>query len=274
LERSLKLANLLRSRAPTRQLWTPVISLGLSLGIGTLLRQSLLPWIPVLFAYLLFVAWRAGQLRSTLCFLITASLILISFIIPWTARNYLVYDDFLLLNSNAGFAMYSAQHPLHGTNFHEFEAAPLPVDLWGLSEPELDRALMQRGIQFILDEPDRYLLLSLSRARAFFEFWPTPDTTLLHNIGRTGSFGLLLPFMLYGLVLALRRFQFTVHNTLLLLFAAWYTVVHMLTWAMVRYRLPIDAVLIPLAALAISDLYKKHVQPSLRRLSEQHAIPW
>jgi hypothetical protein len=153
--------------------------------------------------------------------------------------------------------MYSAQHPMHGTNFREFDAAPLPDGMWGRPELELDRELMREGIQFVLDDPGRYLLLSLSRVRAFFEFWPTPDTTLLHNAGRIGSFGLLLPFLLYGLVLAVRRPGFVKRNALLFLFAGFYTVLHLLTWAMVRYRLPVDAVLIPLAALAVVDLLQR-----------------
>jgi hypothetical protein len=153
--------------------------------------------------------------------------------------------------------MYSAQHPMHGTNFREFDAAPLPDGVWGRPEPEMDRELLRRGIQFVLDEPDRYLLLSLSRIRAFFEFWPTRDTSLLHNIGRAASFGLLLPFILYGLFLTFRRPGFVERNALLVLFAAFYTVLHVLTWAMVRYRLPVDAALIPLAALAVVDLLQR-----------------
>jgi hypothetical protein len=260
LERALALAGRLRARAamhagvPLPSLWPFGLALGLSLGLATLLRQSILPWIPMLFLYLLWLGWRSGRLRAAVGALGLASLILVAFVAPWTMRNYLVYDDFLLLNSNAGYAMYSAQHPMHGTRFREFDAAPLPEGWWGRSEPELDRALMRQGIQFILDDPGRYLLLSLSRIRAFFEFWPTPDTTVLHNLGRTGSFGLFLPFMLYGLVLALRCPQFVRRNALLLLFAAFYTILHLLTWAMVRYRLPVDAALIPLAALAMTDL--------------------
>ena len=266
LERGLKLADRLRVKAAMRALWPLVSSLGLSLGVATLLRQSILPWVPVLFIYLFWTGWRVRWLRSTVAAVGIVVLILTVFILPWTVRNYLVYDDFLLLNSNAGYAMYSAQHPMHGTDFREFDPAPLPEGLRGQPEPELDRALMRQGIQFILDDPGRYLLLSLSRARAFFEFWPTPDTTLLHNIGRTGSFGLFLPFMLYGLILAVRRRQFVAHNALLFLFAAFYTLLHMLTWAMVRYRLPVDAIVIPLTALAVADLVQR-VREATRHLA-------
>jgi hypothetical protein len=186
--------------------------------------------------------------------------------LPFTLRNYLVYGQFLLLNSNADYAMYSAQHPMHGTDFQEFAAAPVPPEVLGHSEPQMDRDLMQRGIGFVLAEPGRYLLLSLSRARAYFEFWPTPDTSLLNNLGRVGSFGLFLPFMLYGLFLSLRKaFQtprtwvsfFSSPLAFILLFALFYSVLHIFTWAMPRYRLPVDAVMLPLAALAIFDLISR-----------------
>jgi len=257
LERGLALANRLRSKPGLRSLWALGLALGVGLGLATLLRQSILPWVPVLFLYLLWLGWRSHNLRAVIMTLGLTGLILVAFVLPWTLRNYLVYDGFLLLNSNAGYAMYSAQHPMHGTNFREFDAAPLPDGMWGQPEPELDRALLRQGIQFVLDEPGRYLLLSLSRVRAFFEFWPTPDTTLLHNIGRTGSFGLLLPFVLYGLFLAVRRPGFVERNALLFFFAAFYTILHVFTWAMVRYRLPVDAALIPLAALAVVNLFQR-----------------
>jgi hypothetical protein len=88
---------------------------------------------------------------------------------------------------------------------------------------------------------------------------------LLYNVGRVISFGLFLPFMLAGVVLALRRagplrtpadwarFS-TTPLALALLFMVFYSLLHILTWAMIRYRLPVDAVLMPFAALALDRL--------------------
>jgi hypothetical protein len=242
------------------------VQLGVSLALAALLRQSILPWVPVFFVYLMWVGWQNKRLASTVGTLALGGVLLVAAIVPWSYRNYRVYGQFLLLNSNTGYAMYSAQHPMHGTRFREFDAAPLPEDLPRGNEAHMDRALLRRGIQFVLDEPGRYLLLSLSRARAYFEFWPTPDTTWLHNLGRTGSFGLLLPFLLYGLFLALRSRPFLVRNGLLLLFAAVYTLLHVLTWAMVRYRLPVDAAMMPLAAWALVDLVARVWVPVSRRI--------
>jgi hypothetical protein len=265
------------------------LRLGLSLGLAALLRQSILPWVPILFLWLLWCAWQGSRMSGTrrqwdvttlerlnVGTLLGAGLVLVACIAPFTIRNYLVYDQFLLLNSNTGYAMYSAQHPMHGTHFREYDAAPVPNGSWGRPEPELDRDLMRRGFQFVLDAPRRYLLLSASRLRAFFEFWPAPDTTLLHNVGRTGSFGVFLPFMVYGLYLSVRR-QASVITSQdgssdrqslgpLYLFIVFYTLLHVLTWAMVRYRLPVDAVLLPFAALGITEAFGGLCRTIARRI--------
>ncbi len=246
------------------------LQLGLSLGTAVLLRQAILPWVPLLFVWLLLnVGTFRGLRPHTLKPLIVAGLVLIACILPWTLRNYRVYGSFLLLNSNTGYAMYSAQHPMHGTDFQEYEAAPLPEDLlrgaW-IPEPEIDRALLARGISFVLAEPGRYLLLSVSRLWDFFVFWPTPDTPLLNNVGRLVSFTAFLPFMVYGSVLAVLQarkasgtaLDFLRQPAILLLgFVGFYTLLHVLTWAMPRYRIPADAVMMPFAAIAVLDLHTK-----------------
>ena len=245
-----------------------VLTFGLSLGVTTLLRQSILPWLVVLFAWLLWVGWRSNQPRRALMALFVATVSIAILILPFTLRNYHVYGTFLLLNSNAGYAMYSAQHPIQGTNFQEFTAAPVPDDLTGLNEARLDRELMRRGIGFVLAEPGRYLSLSLSRVGDYFEFWPAKGTTLLHNLGRVGSFALFLPFMVYGIWLSLRAagpgrtragwVEFsTTPLALVLLFVTFYSLLHILTWAMPRYRLPVDAVALSFAALAVYDLVQR-----------------
>ena len=240
--------------------------LGLSLGVATLMRQSILPWIVVLVLWLLWAGWRTQRLPRMLRSVLLAAAALAAMIAPFTLRNYRVYGEFLLLNSNAGYAMYSAQHPMHGTSFQAFEAAPLPTDLRGQNEAQLDRELMQRGIQFVLADPGRYLLLSASRVPIYFEFWPTADSSLIDNFGRVASFGLFLPFMVYGLWLMLkhggikagggwRAFALT-PMALFIGFIGFYSVLHIFTWAIPRYRLPIDAVAIIFAALGLRDIVR------------------
>jgi hypothetical protein len=182
--------------------------LGVSVAVATLLRQSILPWVAVMLVWLLAADGVAqGRVRGrTLAALAVVVAILLAAVLPFTLRNYRAYGELLLLNSNAGYAMYSAQHPLHGVSFDAYAAAPLPDDLTPppANEAQWDRALMARGVQFVLDDPGRYLLLSASRAVDYFEFWPKASSSLLFNVGRLASFTLLLPFMVYGVWVALR----------------------------------------------------------------------
>jgi hypothetical protein len=66
--------------------------------------------------------------------------------------------------------------------------------------------------------------------------------------------------MLYGLVRSIYRQHLksflTDPKALLILFVAVYTVIHLLSWALIRYRLPVDAVMVVFAGLGVVDLWK------------------
>ena len=120
-----------------------------------------------------------------------------------------------------------------------------------------------RGLGFVLDDPARYALLSLSRTREYFKFWPSADSSTISNISRVGSFGLFLPFMLYGAILAAvrsvrsRNEAWGAHMLLFLGFIVLYTLMHLLTWTLIRYRLPVDAFLLLFAAYGVDDLLQR-----------------
>jgi hypothetical protein len=105
-----------------------------------------------------------------------------------------------------------------------------------------------------MDDPERYALLSMSRLKDYFEFWPSNDSGLMSNLVRVVSFGVYLPLMLYGAWLTARRVREGPALVLIYLFAVIYSLVHLLSWTLVRYRLPVDAVLMPMAAIAVLDL--------------------
>ena len=78
------------------------------------------------------------------------------------------------------------------------------------------------------------------------------------------SIGVLLPFMIYGIYLEVgakipgKGGTFSSSAlTLTLGFVVFYSVLHIATWAMSRYRLPVDAVLLIFAAVGIADLAQR-----------------
>ncbi|MCS7261599.1 MAG: glycosyltransferase family 39 protein [Anaerolineae bacterium] len=237
-----------------RPTWGTALQLGLALGVATLLRQLILAFVPCLLLWLIW-QWR-GRVRWGM--LLTPLLVMALLIAPWTVRNYRVFGRFVLLNTNAGFAFFWANHPIYGTNFPGLLPPDgpsyqdlIPAELRHLDEAAMERALMRRAIGFVLEDPGRYLLLSLSKVREYFKFWPSPDSGVVSNVARVLSFGLFLPFMLFGLVRAARDWR---RWSLLYLFGGVYTAIHLLSWTLVRYRLPVDAVLILFAALALVAL--------------------
>jgi len=235
--------------------WRRWAALGIFLGLGVLLRQSLLLFAPVLLLWIWWAGSRAPhaaqERRARLGGMALAVALIALCILPWTARNYVAFQDFLLLNSNGGYWLYSSNHPAQGTTFDSTFKAPIPDELVNLKEPAIDRALMRQGIGFILADPVRVGLLSLDRLKDYFWLFPTENSSALSNWSRLFSFGLYLPFMVYGLYLSRRHWRMCLP---LYLYVAIDGIFCLLTWAAPRYRLPSDVILMVFAGLGVVTL--------------------
>ena len=234
---------------PTLRGW---LLLGLALGIGGLLRQTMLLFVPFL---LLWLFWELRTKGIRWWYFVLPIIVIILLIAPWTIRNYLVFHQFLPLNSNAGYALFASNNPNLGTDWNNDEVVvPVPTELAGQNEAELDRALSKRGISFILNDPERYLWLTLDKTLEYFKFWPSSESSRISNLNRVLSFGLYLPFMFLGLCLSFSRWR---SFAILYLFIVIHTGIHLLSWPAPRYRLSVDAVLMVFAALAVLELAKQ-----------------
>jgi 4-amino-4-deoxy-L-arabinose transferase-like glycosyltransferase len=239
------------------------VTLGVCLGLAVLLRQVILIFVPILFLWM----WWSGRRHHTWAILLSG-LVLVAMILPVSLFNYFRFDRFVLVNTNAGFAFYWANHPVYGNYFEPILPSGeyfrlLPDELQHLNEAAKDQALLWRGLDFILQDPIRYLNLSLSRIPAFFMFWPSPESTLISNVSRVASFGLMLPLMVYGLIATLFNHKVWIDGRLkspamlLYFFFFFYTLIHLLSWALIRYRLPVDAVMLVFAGWAVVDIHQK-----------------
>ncbi|MFZ2487721.1 MAG: glycosyltransferase family 39 protein [Anaerolineae bacterium] len=281
IDSGMRLANSENYTSSKKQQAFLSIEFGLAVSIALLLRQVAVVMLIPLLIWILYIAGRQGMFKKLLSQLTIAALITTGLLFPFIARNYRVFNVLSMPNTNAGFAFFWSNHPIYGTQF-EATLSPshgisyqdlIPVELRNLNEAQLDKALLQRGLQFVFDDPVRYLKLSLSRIPIFFIFWPSKDSSLMSNLARVLSFGLYLPFMLLGLFISLRAIiqnQYSHHTkfanprdlkhengphvVLLICLLLAYTVVHIMSWTNVRYRLPVDALLIIFAGYALSSL--------------------
>ncbi len=251
------------AEAEGRQQWRWGLALGLALGATILLRQLFMLVVPFLFLWLWWVRYRRRQPLPVAATLLAGAVVALM-ILPFTLRNYARFHSFVLLNTNAGFAFYMSNHPVYGTRFEPILSEQaggyqqlIPEDVQPLDEAAMDRFFLQRGLAFVRDDPGRYVLLSLSRIPVYFTFWPTAGSGMISNLSRVASFGLMWPFMLAGMVIVLLRQRTAILShpaTPLLLFAGVYTAIHILSWSLIRYRLPVDAVMLMFAGVAAVEL--------------------
>jgi hypothetical protein len=288
--------------ASLRSTWGRWAGLGLTAGLAVLFRQTFLLFVPFLLGWIWW-AHRRGETEGTRerdtggrkaggrkarpywVRLAIPVAVIVLMVLPWTLRNYRAFHQFVLLNTNAGYVFFWSNHPIHGTSFisllgpgqpgyHDL----IPPELLPLDEAALEKALMARGLGFVVADPGRYLLLSLSRIKDHFVFWPKADSGMLSNISRVGSFGIFLPFMIYGLVVSaayvwqrrrrLRSDEQAAAFVLMYLFIVVYSGIHVLSWTGIRYRLPVDTVLVIFAAIGIADLYERWTRRGKRPMGE------
>ncbi len=280
------------------QAWGWAAGLGMTLAATVLLRQVFLLFLPFLLIWLGWATLRTNPnpnpnpnpapnpARQPHLILSTAIILalLALFILPFTAYNYARFHRFVLLNTNAGFAFFWGNHPIYGDHFRSLLPADgpsyqdlIPPELRSLDEAAMEKALLKRGIGFIVDDPIRFVRLSITRIPPYFKFWPDPDSAPISNVARVLSFAAALPFILIGLFLALRGLwrrcypQTGPDILLTLVFILVYSGIHVLTWTLIRYRLPVDAVLLIYASLALVTLWhrlRRRFSPSTRLMTE------
>ena len=277
------------SQSRSRWRW---VEFGLGAGTAALLRQTFIVLIPVLCLWLI---WRrqsqpkhAAPRRELFSGMALSVAVMLALITPWVVRNYRAFGLFPVLNTNSGYVLFWANHPIHGNTF--IPVLPdngsaygelIPDRLRSLNEAALDKELFVLGLREIAADPSRYAALVSSRFSEFFKFWPSRDSAWASNVARTSSFGFLIPFILIGMHAAWgrsRREGADVHVrcdaaypgmrqfALLVLFISVYSAVHLLTWVLVRYRLPIDAVLVVFAGAGLGKAASLAAVAQRRRL--------
>jgi len=235
------------------------VLLGVVLAVAVLLRMAVIFFVPILLLWLYFAIR-----KHTNIFILAVPLVVVALaVLPLAIRNWLLWHQFLLLESQFGHVFWNGNHPDHLGNFHPFKVFPIPADVLALKNDVLiTNALLRMGIHNVLANPGDFMMLTLTRLREFFLFWPTEDSTLAANVLRVGSFGVIVPFALYGFIINLRRFQ---ELAPIYLFFLVHTGIYAVTWTMIRYRVPLDPFFILFAAHTLSLLY--------HRLTRQRALP-
>lgn len=237
---------------------TALISGGI-LGFAILTR-SVLVFYP-LFVVVLIVFLKREDVVNTLGKLFIMFFATFIAILPWAIRNYKIFHDFIPLSTIGGYVFYVSNHPkadgtaydAYDTNKDIEESDRETVSM--LNEVDLDRYYYKKAFGNIKNDP---LLMLRLMPKKFLRFWALyPHTTTLHKIISILSFGLLLPFALFGLIYSIY------HNRSSPVFLMFSIILYMtlinstLFYGSTRFRFPIEPYLIIFASYGLIEFKSK-----------------
>ena len=176
---------------------------------------------------------------------------------PWWFHNYREYDTFVRLNVGSGLMFYSGNNPQNQSggaldtdaDRRQFEAINNPV--------ARDRAMWAAGIAYVKENPKRFVELATIKFVRFWRLWPYAQeyggwlyvALSLLTFVPTLAFAIVFVFTCRGR-------EFVVISPILLLIA-YFTFIHMIFAASLRYRLPLEPFLICFAALGLVRLSRR-----------------
>lgn len=227
---------------------------GVLLGLGHLVRPTFIYFLPFMWGWLYFFRKirSVPLVLSMLCFVIV--------VLPWGIRNYSVLGEFHVTTSISGRVLWEGNNPwnLTGgvsgsfTDPHK-HLENLPE---GLNELERDNWKKDQAVAFIKENPVHFVRLSLKKFSRFWHLWPNHESfdSWKYKLASLGSFGVVLVlFLMSPFIVTTNREKLF----FLYLFVLYYTAIHMVTIGSIRYRLPIEPLLIAIAGATLATILTK-----------------
>jgi hypothetical protein len=177
---------------------------------------------------------------------------------PWWYHNVKKYDHFVRLNQSFGVVFYSGNNKLNtsggGISGIDFDFKNVEGYLESNSSAEKAQLLRDAAIKYISQEPKRFFEMAVVK---FFRFWRlTPYTPLVQESSMAFITTLsLIPIIFFAFVTLITKRKMFKQFTPILGFVVYLTMVHMVTLASVRYRYPLEPLLIVIAAPSITIIW-------------------
>jgi 4-amino-4-deoxy-L-arabinose transferase-like glycosyltransferase len=138
------------------------ILLGILLGLGSLCRPVIFPFLIFLIPFCFLNA--GGNLRKW----ILVSCFTLLTIFPWTIRNYYVHEKFVLLTTYGGANLWMGNYSGATGYIGQPKNINELVRQEGIPETKKDKEFYRKGLNFIIENPSDFFLLSVKK---FFLFW-------------------------------------------------------------------------------------------------------
>ncbi len=195
---------------------------------------------------------RGAALAAGMCLLV---------ITPWLMRNYSVFGRWVFIRSNAGVELFLGNNPQVQDSWtfwlHPSESKEELARFRALGEPEYAAEKQRAALRFIAGNPGKFAMLTLNRFVYFWmgtwdalpdlwagaRLWPAINATL---------YAALALLAMVGLAIAMRTDApaASAMGIVMLCYPAVYYVTH----PILRFRHPVDALLVILAVVAAARI--------------------
>jgi 4-amino-4-deoxy-L-arabinose transferase-like glycosyltransferase len=239
---------------------------GLLWGLATLTRPVALSYGPGIALWLLMVMpnWKKR--------FVTISVVMIAMacvLAPWFFRNGQVQGRLILTSTQAGVELFKANNPeatgilaIDHDWFDKTLTRRYPEERYP-NEAVRSEMFRADAVKFILNNPSRFAELGTIR---FGQLWKvySPRVSFTYSLALIATFGVALPFFLIQVI---RRGWKRGPEMLFLLIILCHTAAHIVFTANIRYRIPVEPLVI---VLAIQGLCWSVA--SLASLKETHRV--
>lgn len=250
---------------------------GLLLGLTVLVRANVILFLPVALGWLVWSCSRQGTLKQTSLSALVFVLGISVAILPVTARNALVGQDFVLTTYQGGQNFYIGNNPSNNTgrymapSFAEGNPLSEARDFWREAEKRTGHALKPSEVSsfwyteafgFVKSRPGNFIKLLGRKIILFLNYYELPDNQNFYFFKRYSDilrlplpdFRIIGPLGLTGLLLFWRRNSATLLMGLLFLVFFVSTVPFFI---FARYRLGVIPFLIIFGAAYLHWLFGK-----------------
>jgi 4-amino-4-deoxy-L-arabinose transferase-like glycosyltransferase len=221
---------------------------GLIAGLAHLTRPTMSYFLPVA------LIWSKVRGKAGWKHVIIAAGLFFVAILPWGIRNMGALGAFHLSTANSGHVLWEGNNPYNttggvaGGDLRYLEE--MPEDLGELDQDNWQREM---AVAFIREHPGRFTRLALKKFVRFWNIWPNApgfDRGMYRWIA-FASFTPVLLLALSSLYVLSSQWRQTI---LIWLFICYYTALHMVTIGSLRYRLPLEPLLLALAVASLAAM--------------------
>ncbi|XXK21839.1 ArnT family glycosyltransferase [Arenicellales bacterium nBUS_48] len=230
---------------------------GISAGLMHLTKPIFFYFFPVIWLWQYF--FQKIPVRKILTIALVTGLV----VSPWVIRNFLVFDELVINTASSGHILWEGNNPWNNTGgvsgTFQNPDAWLNVVPDGLTELEEDQWKENQAINFVKRNPVVFVENGIRKFLRLWSLWPNSaeHQSWIFKAISILSFGPMLLFSLIG-VWALKENRREI--ALMVGLVGYITLLHVVTLGSIRYRLPLESIMIVIASMTLKNFYKRYNQ--------------